>query len=52
MREQEETLKCILFELHVMNHIGAKSEALNECTLPLLNVLKPSVLRTGNPLHI
>lgn len=35
-----------------MHHIDANSEALNECIIPLLNVLKPSVQGTGNPLHI
>lgn len=35
-----------------MYHIDAKSEASNECIIPLLNVLKPSVRCVGNPLHI
>lgn len=35
-----------------MNRLHAKAEASNECIFPLLNVLKPSVCRIGNPLHI
>lgn len=35
-----------------MYGIDAKSEASNECIIPLLNVLKPSVRSIGNLLHI
>lgn len=35
-----------------MNVPDAKSVALNECIIPLLNILKPAVCRIANLLHI
>lgn len=39
-------------EIDSMHRMDARSAASNECIIPLLNVLKPSVNSIGNPLHI
>ncbi len=49
---KSEALNGISLEINMMYCSDAKPEALNECIIPLLNVLKPYVHRIGNQLHI
>lgn len=52
MHEIKKAFKWISLEINSMYPIDAKSEASDECVITHLNVLKPSVYRADNSLHI